>query len=463
MDLTILKRRLSLASFDPWAWNSDFGSFETLKVEKKVKFEVFRVERESAKSLPDPSLAPFDPKIERTLTHIRQARLQLAFVDSELGLVEEHTNSLPPSTRDHHSSKNEETLYSSVGSAEISLSESGDSTTADPPRRITLREAGAPDINLQPLQIQYLALDLNFELKTDTINLLPKYNGLPEEDPLKNLKDFQVACSTARRHAANEAAVLVFTFPFSLEGKAKEWFYTQPENVISNGDLLRMNPQDKLLLDASSGGSLTKNKTAEEAWEIIADLADSTQHSRARNPQPKALSEVSPSGYAILTRTLMAITPISALNSKRTLHWRWNQAPQAQPYPSQQAYYHQAPQGQPQYQQSNPQPPQSQPQRRYQHPNSRSNCSQGNQGPPPNQPYMNDTLQAFMHEQQEFHKKQDAYMATIAEALSHLTFSPLTTQNSQQASTSSGLPSQPQPNPKGNITLSPLGVALSWN
>ncbi|XP_025678069.1 uncharacterized protein [Arachis hypogaea] len=42
-------------------------------------------------------------------------------------------------------------------------------------------------------------------------------------------------------------------------------------------------------------------------------------------------------------------------------------------------------------------------------------------------------------------------MATIAEALSCLTLSPPTTQNAQQASTSSGLPSQPQPNPKGSI------------
>ncbi|KAL4373765.1 hypothetical protein AHAS_Ahas05G0114500 [Arachis hypogaea] len=69
-----------------------------------------------------------------------------------------------------------------------------------------------------------------------------------------------------------------------------------------------MNPQDKLLLDASSGGSLTKNKTAEEAWEIISDLADSTQHSRVKNPQPKALSEFSPSGDAILTKTLGEMT-----------------------------------------------------------------------------------------------------------------------------------------------------------
>ncbi|XP_016192349.1 uncharacterized protein LOC107633222 [Arachis ipaensis] len=42
-------------------------------------------------------------------------------------------------------------------------------------------------------------------------------------------------------------------------------------------------------------------------------------------------------------------------------------------------------------------------------------------------------------------------MATIAEALTRLTLSPPTTQNAQQASTSSGLPLQPQPNPKGSI------------
>ncbi|KAL4287380.1 hypothetical protein AHAS_Ahas19G0180400 [Arachis hypogaea] len=105
---------------------------------------------------------------------------------------------------------------------------------ADPPRRITLKEAGAPDLDLQPFQILYLALDPNFELKSGMINLLPKYNGLLGEDPLKHLKDYQVTCETARRHGADEATVLVFAFPFSLEGKAKEWFYTQPGEVRSN-------------------------------------------------------------------------------------------------------------------------------------------------------------------------------------------------------------------------------------
>ncbi|XP_015954691.1 uncharacterized protein LOC107479060 [Arachis duranensis] len=287
-----------------------------------------------------------------------------------------------------------------------------------------------------------------------------------------------------------------------------------------------MHHEDKLLLDAASGGSLTKNKTDAEACEVISDLADSTQHSRARSPQPKALREVSPSRDAILTKTLDEMTillrqitqgqqiPQALINAppqppriegpsricsvcacntyytdecpqiqedttlavanpypqrpnynqgsypqggNQNQGWRdnsnqrWNEAPQAQPNQNAQVYYHKHPQGQPQYHQPYQQPSQPQPQVKYQHPNSRSNPSQVNQAPPSNQSHMNDTIHTFMQEQRKFHKKQDAYMATIAEALTRLTLPPQTTQSTQQASTSSSLPSQPQPNPKGSI------------
>ncbi|XP_016164773.1 uncharacterized protein LOC107607318 [Arachis ipaensis] len=56
-------------------------------------------------------------------------------------------------------------------------------------------------------------------------------------------------------------------------------------------------------------------------------------------------------------------------------------------------------------------------------------------------------------------------MATIADALSRLTIPPQTAQNTQQASTSSSLPSQPQPNPKGSINSITLrsGTKLDKN
>ncbi|XP_057746810.1 uncharacterized protein LOC130966065 [Arachis stenosperma] len=56
-------------------------------------------------------------------------------------------------------------------------------------------------------------------------------------------------------------------------------------------------------------------------------------------------------------------------------------------------------------------------------------------------------------------------MATIAEALTRLNLPPQTTQSTQQASTSSSLPSQPQPNPKGSINAITLrsGTKLDKN
>ncbi|KAL4300269.1 hypothetical protein AHAS_Ahas17G0184000 [Arachis hypogaea] len=296
-------------------------------------------------SLPDPSLATFDPEIERTLTRLRQARPRLAFVNSESGSLEEHSHSLSPTICDHHSPIIEETLYSSVGSTESSLSDSGDTDMGDPPRRITLKEAGAPDLNLQPFQILYPVLDSNFELKSGTINLLPKYNGLPGEDPLKYLKDFEVSCAIARRHGTDEAAVsnwdllrkefLEKFYPpqktdklrreiscilqrdgetlYEYWERFKKLLEACPHHRIDELVLISyfcqgMHHQYKFFLDATSGGSLTKNKTAAEAWEVISDLADSTQHSRARSPPPKAVNEVSPSGDVILTKTLGKMT-----------------------------------------------------------------------------------------------------------------------------------------------------------
>ena len=58
------------------------------------------------------------------------------------------------------------------------------------PRRITLQEAGAPDFTLQPYQVHHPTLATDFELKTALINLMPKFHGLPAQEPIKHLRDF---------------------------------------------------------------------------------------------------------------------------------------------------------------------------------------------------------------------------------------------------------------------------------
>ncbi|KAI9117835.1 hypothetical protein K1719_011250 [Acacia pycnantha] len=60
--------------------------------------------------------------------------------------------------------------------------------------RPTLKELDVPDVNYQPLCIQYLDLATNFELKSGLIHLLPKFHGLAGECPIKHLKEFHVVC-----------------------------------------------------------------------------------------------------------------------------------------------------------------------------------------------------------------------------------------------------------------------------
>ncbi|KAL4390444.1 hypothetical protein AHAS_Ahas03G0145700 [Arachis hypogaea] len=168
-------------------------------------------------SLPDPSLAPFDPEIERTISHLRQARRRLAFGSGE----RVPTNSPTVLEGESETSFEEETIYSSIDTTNSSSIDLGTDTMAAP-RRVTLEEAGAPDFVLQPLQVRYPELNANFELKTALINLLPKFHGLPAQDPIRHLRDFQGVCSTTRRERSNEVAIWLLAFPFSLEGRAKE-------------------------------------------------------------------------------------------------------------------------------------------------------------------------------------------------------------------------------------------------
>ncbi|XP_057747150.1 uncharacterized protein LOC130966374 [Arachis stenosperma] len=89
-----------------------------------------------------------------------------------------------------------------------------------------------------------------------------------------------------------------------------------PNRIIDTQVLLSyicqgMREQDKNLLDASSNGSLSKYRMAEETWQLITDLAESTQHARQRINRPKAINEVSTSSEtAALVKYLGEMTNI---------------------------------------------------------------------------------------------------------------------------------------------------------
>ncbi|XP_015965517.1 uncharacterized protein LOC107489277 [Arachis duranensis] len=263
------------------------------------------------------------------------------------------------------------------------------------PRRITFQEAGAPNFTLPPFQAHNPNLGVDIEIKIALINLLPKFHGLPAQEPLKHLRDFQIACSTVRRNGATETSILLAAFPFSLEKKAREWYYTQPKAVVTNWDMLRreflekyfpaevtdrlrkeismiiqgksetlyeyserftnlldpcphhiidklvlisyftqgMKPQDKTTLDCASNGSLKKYKTTDEAWQLIDDLAEYARtHKCNRNNHPKAVAEVSSCNEnTALTQSLCEMT-----NLLKQIHLGQQQSQLPSPQPSQQ-------------------------------------------------------------------------------------------------------------------------------
>ncbi|RYR48881.1 hypothetical protein Ahy_A07g034966 isoform A [Arachis hypogaea] len=88
--------------------------------------------------------------------------------------------------------------------------------------------------------------------------------------------------------------------------------------------------EDRRLLTASSGGSLSKNKTEGEAWKLINDVAKATQHVRVRSNPLKGVVEPSPS-EASLTKALGDMTTILTQIQKDQKEYFSIQAIQAPP------------------------------------------------------------------------------------------------------------------------------------
>ena len=150
----------------------------------------------------------------------------------------------------------------------------------------TIRELAAPDVHYQPLGIHYPHLDANFELKSGLIHLLPKFHGLTGEDPHKHLKEFHVVCSTMRPQGVDEEQIKLRAFPFSLDGAAKDWLYYLPPAAINSWDGLKRIFLEKFF-PASRTASIRKEicgirqmhgENLHEYWERFKKLCSSCPH-----------------------------------------------------------------------------------------------------------------------------------------------------------------------------------------
>ncbi|KAL0346316.1 UNVERIFIED_CONTAM: hypothetical protein Sradi_4462900 [Sesamum radiatum] len=103
----------------------------------------------------------------------------------------------------------------------------------------TTNEMTSLDLNQQPLCIEYPNLDVDFELKSGLIHLLPTFCGLAGEDSHKHLKEFHVVCSGMRPQGVTEEQVKLRAFPLSLGEKAKYWLYSLPSVSIASWNELK--------------------------------------------------------------------------------------------------------------------------------------------------------------------------------------------------------------------------------
>ena len=121
----------------------------------------------------------------------------------------------------------------------------------------TLKQLATPDLDQQPLCIQYPNLEVAFELKSSLIHLLPTFHGFAREDPNKHLKEFHVVCSSMKPTGVIEEKIMLRAFPFSLADSAKKWLYYLPSRTITT-----WNGMKKAFLEryfpASKAANITK-------------------------------------------------------------------------------------------------------------------------------------------------------------------------------------------------------------
>jgi len=86
-----------------------------------------------------------------------------------------------------------------------------------------------------PSCIQLLSVgEHNFELKSQFINILPKFHGLESEDAYFFTREFQKVCLMIKiQHLVDDAIRLKFV-PFALKDLAKKWLYSLAANFITS-------------------------------------------------------------------------------------------------------------------------------------------------------------------------------------------------------------------------------------
>nr|GEZ63086.1 hypothetical protein [Tanacetum cinerariifolium] len=117
----------------------------------------------------------------------------------------------------------------------------------------------------------------NFELKQTLINLVQSNQFTGRQDPHNHLRFFNKVTSTFRHPEVPNKTIKLLLFPFSLEGEARTWLDKEPlRSILTWEDLLHqldtfynaLNPNDQDALDSAAGGNFL-DKIPRECLSII--------------------------------------------------------------------------------------------------------------------------------------------------------------------------------------------------
>jgi len=129
--------------------------------------------------------------------------------------------------------------------------------------------------------------DVTFELKPALFNMVQAnpFYGKPHEDANDHLQHFLEVCNNFTVKNVTADAIRLHLFPFSLLGKAKQWFYTNKSEVTTwdkcaNAFLKKFFPAGKTsaLRGKISSFQQQSDNTIPEAWERLNDYICSYPH-----------------------------------------------------------------------------------------------------------------------------------------------------------------------------------------
>ncbi|KAG7556899.1 Retrotransposon gag domain [Arabidopsis suecica] len=117
----------------------------------------------------------------------------------------------------------------------------------------------------------------NFEIKSGLISMIQgnKFHGLPLEDPLDHLDNFDRLCSLTKINGVSEDCFKLRLFPFSLGDKAHHWEKTLPAGSITTWDECKKafltkffsNSRTARLRNEISSFTQKQSESICEAWE----------------------------------------------------------------------------------------------------------------------------------------------------------------------------------------------------